>query len=241
MNSTLKITKYCLLSLIALIFIVISTLYLKSDILVNLPLRIFFILLGVLGTPIFLWALRKVYFFWKFRNTVNKLEGLSLRMLAAKRGLSFTTLNPLSEGVIRYLIELNLIKVIVFPETLDYIYSLTDLGRLLLERVLRYPLYPKDFCAMLLLRFWEGYPEEFVKEKRKFENDYRISWERCCEILKEQFTKKELPVQEDMFAMFDTYYKNKKEDFSSINNEIIEPWKLQIDKEKRYKSFKLYI
>jgi len=229
MNSTVEIIKYCLLALVALVSIVISTLYLRSDILTSLPLSVFLIILSVLGIPLFLWAFKKAHFFWKIGNIVNKLEGLSLRMLAGKRGLPFTTL---SEGAIRYLIELNLIKVVVFPGTLDYIYFLTDLGRFLLERVLRYPLYPKSFCAIQLLKYWRGYPEEFVKEKRKFENYYKISLERCCEILKEQFIKQGLLAQEDSFLMFDTYYKEKQEDFSSINDEIIKPWKLQVEKEK---------
>ena len=192
-------------------------------------------------------AAKGMLFAIQFNNTKNNLDVNSLIIIAnGSHGLPFATLDKLDINAIRYLEALRVIDAEVFPETLNYTYYLTKLGRSLLKEDLRYKLlYPESFCDMYLLRFYQldRYQKGRDQKESEYDKKYRISWKRSwsifCDLFKRQFGEAGLEIKEkEITSKFESYVKEK--GFTFILNEIIGPWQKQIDKEKN-KHFRLFL
>ncbi len=197
----------------------------------------------IIGSPLavtlFNCGIKNISFYRDFSDTKDKLDHLSVNILASTNGLIFP--GSLDIATIRYLAGLKLIKAIIFPETLDHGYSISCFGRYLLESELRYKkLYLSIFCDMFLIRFLQGdqYRKEFTQEKNRFKKEYLISWEKSQKIFQTILQERQI-LGSDIVQMFNNYKQRK--DFNIIMEEIINPWKRRVDNERKLKSFKLYL
>ena len=233
MNPNIKLMEGCLLLLLGIVFIVSGAILVfiasKFAFKEHLTVIVITTLTSLVGASFFLpMGIRNVSFFTQFQDTKNKLDGVSLSILAHNsRGLIFVEAEKigLSESAVRYLISLQLIKSEVFPESLDYGYFLTDLGRFLLEDNLRFKLYPKSFCNLIRVRYWQGdkYKAEFSIEKDKFEKDWKISWDKCWEIFGQQMKKEKPQAKDDTLTIFRAYL-DEGNSFNTIMDKIVKPW-----------------
>lgn len=200
---------------------------------------------GIFASWIFNLGLQNFLKSREFIDAKDKLDVFSLLMFVnTKEGLIHSYSKPTNEMLnsIRYLLNLKLIRSVIFPETFHNGYRLTDIGRYILDKELRFKeLYPGIFCDMHYIVFFTGqqYKKEFIKETEMFKRKYFITWEKCCDILKKKLKENGVLVNGDICFMFENYSKGK--DFSKIMEEIIVPWKEQVDKERRFKSLRLYL
>ena len=104
----------------------------------------------------------------KMLKTINKLDVTSLNILEVfKQRHDLMTVMPqwINDPTIRYLLDLDVLSVEVFPIN-DHGYYLTDLGRYLLDRELEFKeLYPEILCQILQVRFWQSYTK-FIQKKK---------------------------------------------------------------------------
>lgn len=208
---------------------------------------LYFLLLAIFPR-ILEWLWKKIVFNYQFGKTKNRLDGQSLQLYANEfRGLPFVIPRHLSSESVRYLINLQLLQTEIFPGTLHYTYRLTDLGRKLLEKELRFPLYPKSFCDMRLLVFWRGYNKppfkDFDKKKAKFQKEFLVSWDECVIILRCFLTKKNFKIDEsddDAVRMFDNYFntvavEDSNECFAFFMDDLVNPWLVEVRKRQKRK------
>ncbi len=231
--------------ILGIIATVIILQFLPVDSKVHPILYVFSAIVIFFASSVASWALRKAYFFSSFLNVKRKLSSESLNLIAARRGLPFSMAGVFGDNAVNPLLDLNLIELESFPPSgqIPTIYYFTTLGRLLLEKGLELEVYPEDFCRMFLLRFWEGYLDKFPKKTSEFERKYIIPWERSwaifCEVFKRQFGQNGGQIREEEIApLFDIYVRE--EEFNSIKDRLIGPWKQQVEKERRFKFLRLY-
>ncbi len=186
------------------------------------------------------------------KNIQSRLDRKSLDILSTNRGLPFSLKESIlivlnkdiiepalsAQIAVRNLLELGLIRSIIFPQkenkpSNDSVYYFTELGRFFLKKGLRIEnLFPSVIADLLLIGFWESY-EDFSKKKKDFEELYKITWVEARDLLgellkvalEEQRTKiiKYNDREEiDIIATFNFYTKEK--EFELIMDKIVMPW-----------------
>ncbi len=173
-------------------------------------------------------------------NAATRLDRDSLQLLASMDGLIFHEENSDKEKpdivttlALRHLTSLELIELDAFPISPDRIswgYHLTHLGRyILIKKLDKKDLYPEDFCEMIRVRYWKGYPERFLKEKNYF-NWRHVSWDKCWNVF-DQIMRELKPdqPQNDTITIFEQYAQGKS--YYTIMKEVVTPWKNRIKRQ----------
>lgn len=157
------------------------------------------------------------------QSAIKRLDGYSLGLLEQVNGLMFAREN-LDIGTMRHLINLDLIATEVFPSRpVTFGYYLTDEGRNILSKKLKRELYPKIFCDMIRIRYWEGYPTDFIKEKEVYRKKYNISWNDSWKIF-DKLIHKVYPNQneKDAVTLFESYLPGKA--YDAVMRDLVIPW-----------------
>lgn len=156
----------------------------------------------------------------RLKNLKSQLDATDLALLQNMNGLIFYVK---SANTIRHLIDLQIVKNEVFPSVpVSFGYYLTDSGRQLLEKEFGKTLYPKIFCELLRVRYWEGYPKDFVKEKQDFEKKYKISWERSWKLLCSYLIQEIPQAKGDELTFLNSYLVDNS--FDIVMGKIVRPW-----------------
>jgi hypothetical protein len=162
----------------------------------------------------------------KEKNIQNKLDSFSLAVLSKIDGRIFIC-NILDEKMNR-LIDLNLVGMESFPsKPPTYGYCLTDLGRYILIKRIKIPLYPEILCDLIRVRYWEGYPADFVKKKEKFRKKYKVFWDESWTALG-NLLKQGQKIQKDTIEIFNSFAAS--HNFETVMNQVVEPWLQKINK-----------
>jgi len=188
------------------------------------------IVLGVYGSHLMINSSNRILYKLKKQSAINQLDPLSLGVLQSINGLIFPGVD-FDVMTMRHLIDLGMIKAEVFPSNpTSFGYYLSEEGRVYLTRVLKKELYPEIFCDLIRVRYWEGYPTEFIREKEKFREKYRISWEKCWEIFGYQLRKEEPQAKDDPLTFFNYYLA--KNNFDTVTEKIVKPWQEELTKKR---------
>ncbi len=191
----------------------------------SLFLRIVLILFGVFGTLV----LKDSWDELKKRKQMEQLDVPSLAVVERTKGLIFDGVGI--DGItLRHLITIGFIKTEIFPSpVITYGYYLTKEGRDYLTKSLNRKMYPEIFCDLMRIRWWEGYPSDFIKEKEKFREKYKLSWDKTWVILG-NLLKQQSKTQGDATEIFNSFASTN--NFEIVMNQIIGPWLKEIKKEK---------
>lgn len=142
---------------------------------------------------------------FKKQYDIGQLDAISLGILERINGLIFPG-TKFDYNAMRHLMKLSLIQAEVFPsKPISFGYYLTEEGRVLLTSRLKKELYPESFCNLIRIRYWEGYPKEFLQKKERFKMKYGISWERSWEVFNQQVKKEKPNAKDDTLTIFNSY------------------------------------
>lgn len=157
----------------------------------------------------------------------KQLDVVSLSALTSTYGLIFPGVN-IDIETIRHLMSLGLISLEIFPsQPVTFGYYLNNEGRAFLAKEYNAKLYPKIFSDLIIVRYWEAYPDEFVSEKNKFNNRYKIPWEFAWKEFEQIIKTKESQSTKDAISIFLNYINTHSYDI--VAQEIVNPWLSRIN------------
>jgi len=186
------------------------------------------ILIAAIFSP--LWLKKGLDELSKRHNATKRLDKHSLILLATMNGLTYRE-PALAIDVIlalRHLTSLELIELDVFPisfEKVSWGYYLTDLGRYILtEKLEKKELFPKKFCELIRIRYWQGHSPKFITKKRAYKrNIFSLSWDGSWKRF-EKIIRKIEPnhPEKDTMEIFEEYLPGKAYDI--VMTELVIPW-----------------
>lgn len=188
----------------------------------------FLILVGAIFSP--LWLKEGLDSLSKRHNATKRLDSHSLRLLAEMNGLTYAekSFDPAIILALRHLISLELIELDAFPlssKIVTWGYYLTDLGRYILAKKLeKKEIYPKEFCELIRIHYWEGYPAKFIKKKNAYkQNIFSPSWDESWKVF-DQVIRKIEPnqSQNETMAVFLSYLPGKS--YDTVMKDLVIPW-----------------
>ncbi|MCX5656772.1 MAG: hypothetical protein NTZ48_00840 [Candidatus Omnitrophica bacterium] len=188
----------------------------------------FSILVGAIFSPF--WLKEGLDSLSKRHNATKRLDSHSLRLLAEMDGLTYAekTFDLATFLALRHLISLELIELDAFPlssKAVSWGYYLTDLGRYILTKNLeKEEIYPKEFCELIRVRYWEGYPAKFIKKKNAYKhNIFSLSWDESWKTFDRVIRKIQpnMP-QDDTMTIFLSYFQKKSYDI--VMKDLVIPW-----------------
>lgn len=173
----------------------------------------------------------------KEKKATSHLDARSLVLLADKITKSYGLIVAPDEShyeiteSLRRLIDLDLIELNPFPSPKSsWGYCLTNLGRHILDRKIPRELFPKEFCELIRIRYWKGYPKDFLSEKRSFQVQFRLSWDYAWQVF-DSIMRNIVPNQpndKDAITIFEEYSPEKS--YDTIMKELVTPWENRIKK-----------
>lgn len=115
------------------------------------------------------------------KNVKSKLDHSSLRFLKDLNGLIFVdsqpgVINSEVMNTVRYLLDLGIMRTLVFKNKMTWCYYLTKTGRVILEKEFRMKLFPEIIADMLLVRYFRFNQKEQRAKIKEFENFYKIPY-----------------------------------------------------------------
>ena len=152
---------------------------------------------------------------------ISQLDAPSLEVIEKTKGLMFDG-TGIDGATLRHLMTTGFIKIEVFPSSsISYGYYLTKEGRDYLTKNLKRIIYPEIFCDLTRIRYWEGYPSDFVKKKEEFKKKYKASWDELWTALG-NLLKQDPKIQKDTIEIFNSFAAS--HNFETVMSQIVEPW-----------------
>ncbi|MBI5873149.1 MAG: hypothetical protein HZB36_03280 [Candidatus Omnitrophica bacterium] len=116
------------------------------------------------------------------KNAKSKLDLASLRFLRNQKGLLFADppVDVISLMTLRHLMDLGIIRAIIYRNDWTFAYYLTKFGRIILEKEFGVRLFPEILADMLFVRYFRFDPEgEFRKKIKYWEDAYQKKFWEC--------------------------------------------------------------
>ena len=157
----------------------------------------------------------------------SQIDDISLNFLQRLDGLIFVE-KGLDKNTIRHLMNLKLIKNEIFPLeppnkiVVTYGYYLTDTGRSLIKKLNIGRLYPKIFCDLLRVRYWEGNQNDFSTKKNEFRDEYGLSWDECWRLFVLQLEKINPKSKADPLGVLNSFLSENA--FDIVQDRFVVPW-----------------
>ena len=194
-----------------------------------------FILVGAIFSPLLL--KEGLDSLSKRHNATKRLDSHSLRLLAEMDGFTYgeKSFNLATILALRHLISLELIELDAFSlssKIPSWGYYLTALGRyILVKKLEKKEIFPKEFCELIRIRYWESSPVEFIKKKNAYKhNIFSPSWDESWKVFDRVIRKIQpnLP-QDDTLTIFLSYLScPPPKTYDIVMKDVVIPWQKEI-------------